>query len=289
MADFWSWLPGSNDQEKFEILKILLEKGLLALIVAIAGGAFALLLERYKFALKKEQELSKIIVPQIVSMLEDAEALYEQGQQTIQALDEQMASFTPWQTALVQSPARNTTEGHYNGPDDLKRSIVEYEGAMISIAELLERTAPDDLVRSVLHHPEFAMHRAKMIEMEFPYVLYNMLRTSPEKRMEVWNSALAQTLLTNIFVPLVRAPRDEYNEEVNKFVLAMMRRLPEDNEAQKRAWRNIFTALDGMRDVINSYPTKDLYKFEGSKTSYEHLARLHAHVLSQLRVILNTV
>jgi hypothetical protein len=55
MADFWSWLPGSNDQEKFEILKILLEKGLLALIVAVAGGAFALLLERYKSTLRAIQ------------------------------------------------------------------------------------------------------------------------------------------------------------------------------------------------------------------------------------------
>jgi hypothetical protein len=289
MADFWSWLPGSNDQEKFEILKILLEKGLLALIVAIAGWRFAISLERYKSALKKEQELSKIVVPQIVNMLEDAEALYEHGHQTIQALDKQVTSFGAWKDALIRSPARITAEGHYKFPDDFKRPIVEFNGETISIAELLERTAPDDLVRSVLHHPKFAVQRETSIQMEFLYVLYDALKTRPEARTEAWGSALSHMLLSSIFVPLVRAPRDEYHEKVDKFILAMMRRLPADNKKQTHAWDNIHTSLKGMREVIDQFPTRDLVKIEGLKSSYGQLAHHHADVLSQLRAILNAV
>lgn len=286
MVEIWSWFAGLTDQEKFEIFKIVLEKGLLALIVAIAGGTFAILLERYKSALKKDQELSKVIVPQIISMLEDAEALYEHGHQTIRTLDSQTVSFGAWKDALIRSPARITTEAHYKGPDDLKRPIVECEGKMISIAELLERTAPDDLVRSVLRHPKFAVQREESIHTEFLYVLYVALKMQPETRVERSGSALTDTLFKSIFVPLVRAPRDEYHEKVDKFLLAMMRRLPEENKAQKRAWELIHLALQTMRDVVDRFPTSEV---RGLANSYKQLARLHADVLSQLRAILNAV
>jgi hypothetical protein len=100
-------------------------------------------------------------------MLEDAEALYEHGHQTIQALDKQVPSFGAWKDALIRSPARITAEGHYKFPDDFKRPIVEFNGETISIAELLGRTAPDDLVRSVLDHPKFAVQRETSVQMEF--------------------------------------------------------------------------------------------------------------------------
>ncbi len=285
----WNWLAGFNDQQQFELFKIVLEKGLLAAIVAIAGGIFAILLERYKSALKKQEELSKVIVPQIVSTLEAAEALYEHGTQTIRTLDKQALSFVAWKEALIQSPASIETNDRYTGPDDIKRPIVECEGKLISIAELLERTAPDDLVKSVLRHPEFAVQRAESKEMEFLYALHLALKMQPESRAGIAGASLAQVLFRSIFVPLVRAPRDEYHEKVDKFVLAMMRRLPTENQAQKRAYENINNLIPRLREVIDRFPTSDIVKIEGAKSSFQQLAHLHAGLVSNLRAMLNAV
>jgi hypothetical protein len=286
MAD-WIWVADLTDPQRFEVFKILLEKGLLAVIVAIAGGTFAILLERYKSALKKQEELSKVIVPQILDMLEAAETLYEHGTLTLRTLDEQASSFLKWERALIGSNASIKTADHYRGPDDLKRPIVECDGEMISLAVLLERTAPDDLVKSVLKHPEFAVKREASIYMEFLYALYETLKMSRDVRLKM--PPLASALCSSIFVPLVRAPRDEYSEKMNKFVLAMMRRLPIDNPRQRRAYDTINKLVPRMRDVINEYPTLDVIKFEGLQNSFERLAHLHAAVVSQLRAILNAV
>jgi hypothetical protein len=285
MADVWSWFAALDNNQKFDVFKILLEKVLLAGVVGIAGAIFAILMERYKSTLKRQEEWSKFMAPQIQSMLEDAEALYHHGVQTIRTLEQQAIRCNAWVKALCRNPARIETEDRYSGPDYLKREIVRYEGEMISPADLLDRTAPDDQARSLLHHPQFATARSKDPNGEFPNVLFLMLRLKPEERSE---AMLTLALCTSVFTPLDRGPHNEYSEKVNAFVLAMMRRLPAENKVQKGAQEALFEVLESMRAILDRLPTAAVVNV-GAEPPFRQLAIAHAVLQARLRTFFNVV
>jgi hypothetical protein len=291
MTYLWNWYAGLNDHDKFEISKIILEKGLLAIIIGIAGGMFAILMERYKSALKKEVELSKVVVPQIIKVLEEAEALYDHGAKTLTMLDQQAKIFVEWAIVLLHTPAHinKPPPDHYQGRDDLKSPIVQHDGETISITELLERTASDDLVKSVLHHPDFALQRQKHLDMDFPYVLYEALKTPAQDRNSLFHLRLISALIESEFIPLVRAPREEYHAKVDKFLLAIMRQLPAENRVQRHAFKQINHTIPIMRNIIDRFPSADLLKLEGIGGSYRLLGHAHATLVALVRRILNAV
>src|SRR5260221_14587599 len=105
MGEWSEWLL-NLDERQFDVFKILLEKGLLAAIVGIAGAIFAILMERYKSTLKKQEELSKVVIPQINDVLAKSEALYQHGRKTLLKLAEQFTSFISWADALYHSPTQ---------------------------------------------------------------------------------------------------------------------------------------------------------------------------------------
>ncbi|MBH5396406.1 hypothetical protein HZZ13_01060 [Bradyrhizobium sp. CNPSo 4010] len=92
MTEIWSWLSTLNDTQKFDLLKMAFEKLLLAGVLGMAGAIFGVLMERYKSALKKQEELSKIMIPEIKSMLEDAEGLFNAGVGAIRVFEQQALS-----------------------------------------------------------------------------------------------------------------------------------------------------------------------------------------------------
>ena len=53
----------------FELLKILLDKGALALVVVIVGFVISILLERYKSVLARQHEVMKITAPMTTKMI----------------------------------------------------------------------------------------------------------------------------------------------------------------------------------------------------------------------------
>jgi hypothetical protein len=161
MGELSDWLS-SLDQRQFDVMKILLEKGLLAFIVGIAGGIFAFVMERYKSALKKQEELSKVLIPRINEVLDKSEALYSYGHGTLIELAKQFTSFISWADALYHSPSQIhvSQTSHAKGPEDLQCPVEHQSKGTISIAQLLEDTAPDELVSSVLRRPDFLSEKA---------------------------------------------------------------------------------------------------------------------------------
>jgi hypothetical protein len=284
MAGVWGWYAGLTEQEKFDLIKIVFEKGLLAAIVGIASIVIAVLLERYKSTLKRQEELSKFIMPQIGGTLDDAEILFQDGVTAIGALQKQAASCAAWAVALSQSPAVIET-GNFDGTAvDLKREIIRFEGRMISAEDLLDRTAPDDLARSLLRHPDFAKERKRLIDGDFLYALHQVLTNKPGTRID---STLTLFLAKCVYERLAPGPRNEYSERVNKFALGIMRRLPAETPRQRRAWEGLHEVLSNMRAIINRYPTGMLVKLENDQPPFDRLALCHAVLVARLRGFLN--
>ena len=286
MTEIWGWLSSLNDIQKFDLFKIAFEKLLLAGVLGIAGAIFAVLMERYKSALKKQEELTKIMIPEIKSMLEDAEALFTAGVEAIRAFEQQALSCQAWAKALCQSNARIETGERYKVPDDLKRAIVRCDGSLISPMEVLERTAPNDAARALLLNPRLAVSpKEKLVGGEFPGLVFVVLNQTPESRDR---PGLAMLFAHTLFGPFDRGPHDAYNEKANAFVLAMMRRLPAGNKLQKDAQEALFRHLNIMREMMDALPGSLLLDV-GQLPPYRQLAGAHAGIQSHLRKFLNAV
>jgi hypothetical protein len=289
MGELSDWLS-SLDQRQFDVMKILLEKGLLAFIVGIAGGIFAFVMERYKSALKTGGTFQRIN-----EVLDKSEALYSYGHGTLIELAKQFTSFISWADALYHSPSQIhvSQTSHAKGPEDLQCPVEHQSKGTISIAQLLEDTAPDELVRSVLRRPDFLSEKAHYRSLDgFLYALYEMLKRQPaDRRRDVDRSGLITGICYSVFVPLITRPRREYRNHVHSFVLAMMRQLPTDNRKQKRAYMNILNVLPILRGVIDDFPKRDLIKITSEEipTSDDLIADAHAAILTQIRAILNAV
>jgi hypothetical protein len=293
MGELSDWLS-HLDQRQFDVFKILLEKGLLAAIVGIAGAIFAILMERYKSALKKQEELSKIVIPQINEVLAKSEALYQQGQNTLVRLAEQYKSLIAWVDALYRSPTQIDISpiSHAKGPEDLQCPLEHQQKGQISIAQLLEDTAPDELVKSVLRRPDFLSGKERYnSSVGFLYVLYEMLKLNPSNRDDDDRRNLLTSICHSVFVPMITAPRRDYRSHVQTFVLATMRQLPLDNRKQKRAYGAIMNMLPIMTEVVDEFPKRDIIKITSEEiaTSEGLIADSHARLVAQLRVILQAV
>src|SRR6202035_5357984 len=72
-----AWWTGLEPKDRLEIIKILIDKGLLALIVAIAGFIFSLYIERYKALEARRLQQTQIVIPKIYQLMEDADILWK--------------------------------------------------------------------------------------------------------------------------------------------------------------------------------------------------------------------
>jgi hypothetical protein len=160
MIEAKQWL---SDPNHFAIFKIVLDKGLFALILAIAGFGISYLLERYKSILKRQEAIGALVTPKILEMIARSDSLYQSGIRALDRLDKQFDDFVLWRDALWNSPvsvkkSRTSTRAWAfpsKGPEILKEFVEHQEWGTITLAELLQRTAPTDFIQEMLKQPDF--------------------------------------------------------------------------------------------------------------------------------------
>jgi hypothetical protein len=160
MLDLNAWL---GDEKYFEILKVVSDKGLFALIIALSGGFISILLERYKSILKRQEEVSKLISPGIVELMTQSEVLFQTGNNVLDLLDDCLVRFLEWVDALYESRPEYTTKimpCFPKGPEFLERSVTCVDGGNVTIRELLKKTAGDASIIEVLDRMDFASTKA---------------------------------------------------------------------------------------------------------------------------------
>ena len=92
-----------TQEHQFEILKIVVDKGALALLIAMLGAVISLLIERYKSTLTREVELSKITTPMITAMLEANDELFAANCTFIRDCAAEFAEFEAWTRSLLST------------------------------------------------------------------------------------------------------------------------------------------------------------------------------------------
>ena len=105
------WLEALSD-DQFELLKIVVDKGALAALVAIVGFVFALLMERYKAYLVGRTELLKFAIPKIQELMRGADGLRKDALAVKADLTDRL---TPWQAWIknLDEDRRSLDEGKW--------------------------------------------------------------------------------------------------------------------------------------------------------------------------------
>jgi hypothetical protein len=283
----------------FEIFKIVLDKGLLAIVVAIAGLIFSIILERYKSILKRQEELSKLIAPGVVQLQTQSQSLFDAGIRALDVLDEQFAHFHHWRDAIFDSnpeyyePHRFIEPNVPNGPEFLDRKIKCSTLGTSTIRELLDRTA-DDMVKEAIKSENFPSSEAHKAVGGFFYALHLNILAPLTSRDDRLRSALLLGVIQSVFIPFTSHLRNVYYREIQSFTLAVMRQAPEGTRKQDRAIDHIAECTENMAKFVKDYPTLDTFQSVGPDDrvinfdTRSTLLEGHAAILTQLHDLLRS-
>lgn len=295
MSDFHVWFSEwLQDRHHFEIFKIVLDKGLLALIVALAGLLFSIILERYKSILARQEEISKLVNPGVMELRAQAQALYDAGIRTLYLLDEQFVHFHHWTDAIFDCKARYPHSDPFapspdfpRGPEFLDRQVDCQTFGTITIRELLDRTAPNDVVRDVLTLKDFPVAKAHYEVGGFFHDLHTNILAALAIRDENLRSVLRLGMAKSVFVPFTPQPRREYYREVNIFRFAVMRNMILLTRKHSNAMTRISEFTNAMVEFVQKYSSQDVViigvvEFD----TYEAMMTEFAAILTQLQIAL---
>lgn len=122
-----AWWSGLNADDQFKIISILLEKGLLAILLAIAALLAAILLERHKAVLARQTEFEKFSVPRVAALMDEVDALLLKGGEFMEDLAHDYRSiWHPWIVEITTNPPA-VAEGQriVNKADSLKNMMLQ--------------------------------------------------------------------------------------------------------------------------------------------------------------------
>lgn len=323
MTDFYvSFLPWLKPDRHFEIFKIVLDKGMLAIVVALAGLMFSVLLERYKSVLKRQEELAKLIGPGVAELKTESQSLLDAGIRVLDTLDQQFEHFVHWSDAIFEckaeyyepepdqisesgSPTRQRRRHPSRlgsmpeapeGPEFLDRKIKCSIVETSTIRELLEQTA-DYLVMDVIRSANFSANKEHYAQGGFFYELHNNIRASAKARDDfnaLFRTSLQLGMIKSVFIPFTSCPRNTYVKKVQEFKLAVMRQTPLGTRKQDRAIDLIRRVAENMVDFVMDYPTHDAVKViefgQKGKTididTRQALWSGHAAILTQIHYLM---
>ncbi|WLB56902.1 hypothetical protein [Bradyrhizobium japonicum] len=102
MDVFLNWLNGISEKDKVEIFKIVLEKGLLAFLIALAAYLFARRQEKAKAFEVRRLELEKITIPRVYAFMDKTDALWRDGRETQAKLNSALSDqWMPWLNEVI--------------------------------------------------------------------------------------------------------------------------------------------------------------------------------------------
>src|SRR5262245_54955518 len=87
--------------KEFEIIKILLDKGVLALLLLMLGGIGALFLERFRTLQSKQLEIARFFIPQIDKLVAESSLLFDAGNELILDISKTFSSFIDWADRFI--------------------------------------------------------------------------------------------------------------------------------------------------------------------------------------------
>lgn len=295
----WNWLRTQipTDRNQFEIFKIILDKGILTIIILIAGAFINVLMERYKSILVKQQQIQNITNPLITSMIAECDLLYEAGRKAIHDGSIDFREFEDWTDRLLSEPidvSRLSMREFLEGPS----VVVRVRGEDVTLEQFLLQSAPTTEITELVSSCNFWCN--PLISSDPTSFLFNLFSANLARRgdSDVYKNSEACThwAMARYFTGLNREFKKEYRLSMCRFNLAMIRNLYPGTRRQKRAFSNMLKTLEISQESMDDFPAIDVARYRGLTTykrssradgvTANDLTRSHAALISLLAAYL---
>lgn len=268
-------------------LKITLDKGLLAVVIAVLAFATTLIVERVKASLARQHEILKITAPAALKLIESCEGLYKAGMAALHEKAEAFAPFEKWADALLSAPVAPIKRMSFgdipSGSEAQNATLQLRNGSIISVRDLLKTTAPSKDVISLCDSSIFwslpSVTGADGSLIRHLYLSY-MSNSSPDAM-----AASVQFQMARVFSEARLGRSKSYSFAVLRFRNEVHKTLYPGNKAQLRAIEGIHAVLDANLQAFETFPSLDIGRARilgsaNATSAFECLANGHAHLIA---------
>lgn len=273
----------SKPNVQLDIAKIVIEKGLLAIILAGFALAAAILVERIKASLSRQQEILKITGPLVLKLLESCEALYESGMSTLRSKSREFADYEHWAVNLTSVSVRSIETMAIadipHGPD-ARNATLEIGVSSISLVDHLKAHAPTTAIADLVDTDLFWQQEA-VVSQEGSLVRHLYLAYMANSATTV-NAVHFQMARTFSACKLGRSK--EYTAALFKFRQELIGTLYPGNAKQLKAIRGLLKLLEHNSSAFEDFPALDIGRARvlgasNMTTTFEILAQNHAKMV----------
>ena len=259
--------------------KVLLDKGLLAILLVGATLGAAILIERIKTLFVRQQEILKITAPLAIKLLESCDALYEIGIATLMSKAQTYADYELWATNLTSAPVdmkRMPILDIPNGPG-ARLAILECGGEIVSLVDHLKNHAPSSAIVDLVDSDVFWQQDAVVSE-EGSLVRHLYLAYIAKSDVTV---ASFQYQMSRVFAACKLGRSKEYTAALYRFRQEVIKNLYPGNHKQGKAIEGLLKLIQYNSQAFEDFPTLDIGRARmlGSAkttTTFEILANNHA-------------
>ncbi|MFZ6747059.1 hypothetical protein ACO0LC_27845 [Undibacterium sp. JH2W] len=281
------------------MFKFIVDKGALALLFVLIGVVTTKMLERYKWALNREQELVKLSLPVFSELMLDAEKLFRDCHSVIPEMWDKYAIVVAWLDNLLATPyqlnavlpngadARNAklvlanenTYGNFRRGsktnDDsiidsssdaimlLRAPIIEVEVQEIdsgfTLIDLMMQATDDPILLKFIVSDGLWTDETAHKPGGFLNTLGDALSVRHKDRDEITRANLL-LVLPKIFAKCNFPTQENYLQAVQDFHFKMLRGLDPRTRRQEKALMRVVEALILIENSFKAFPSNDVLK-----------------------------
>lgn len=244
MSNLTGWWAGLSAAEHFEVFKIVLDKGLFAFLIALAGYWFARRQETFKAFEVRRLELEKITIPRVHALMKETDAFWREGRDVTGRMDKAFTEqWSPWIDQIIANVSKpvDGVSLSRTGAEILEcrlqngRTIREHFIELASDTDMKER-----LAAAV---PTGEWHFLTNL-FNFYYSPSNVLYSDPRNLLE-------GSFLMDFFKDVTRAERDAFLQRVEDFVMEAKNVMPPHKE---RPFEGVVTGADILKSAVVDFP-----------------------------------
>lgn len=278
LEDLSKFIAGLSKSE-FELFKLIVDKFVIAFLIAVGGVLVYFLLERYKSSLVKSLEMTKFHMPRVTALLEDAESLYKLGISVTSELIEEYNSYLLWETEIKNtrkklSIVRNVPMD-YTSKDFILNPNDKYP---VTVYSLLYSSTHNREIQELLRDDDFWKN-------DNIYQADDGFIWKLNFELQYQSGILLKSAIIDLFLDNSIDIKQKYYEKLNDFRHKVMINLYTESRKQKKIAKVITMSMDLCFETVKGFPDNDAYKLVKQDISAAPtLTKCYATLLTQIKL-----
>lgn len=244
MDCLFGWWAGLTAGNQFEIVKIVLDKGLLAFMIALAGYWFARRQENFKAYELRRLELEKITIPRVHALMVANDALWREAKNVIEWMDTAFVTqWLPWIDQVITHVSKPV-----DGMNSLRTDPKILDGRLqngMTVREHLVALASDDGMKRRL------MSVTPSGEVLFLTNLLNYYDDPSHVFFRNPRSLLVQSFQNDFFRDLIQQERKNFSQRVEDFIIEAKNVVPPH---KKKPLEGVIAGANAIKDAVFLFP-----------------------------------